>query len=189
MFRAPLQFAQNFDLISLAFLIVGVVILCAIYHHKTGRMLPTISQTVAADRRISRIFQIIMTIGVPVFYFGLLGWLAPKCHLPIIFDILLIVALIFEIGFIWLPAAGLTRRLHTILSLTVCVLMWLGVLILFLAVRSGAAVKILLAIFLLSPLIFLVHRKTGGRNSRRSFILETLFIALFLVIEIWLAHF
>jgi hypothetical protein len=185
----PIKWTEYFDFVSLAFLFCSVTILLLIYYRKNHRLHETISKTVADNPKISRIFSIIMTVYVPIYYAQLWLWTGPKLNLPVVFYAMLLLSIVCEMIFVWAPAKGKTDRLHTITSTIVGVMM---ITVVALILVSGTAVSVIAQVALGGMLFASIVSGTSlfivKRFRKYTFWIETGFIIVFVVSMILAGH-
>jgi len=107
------QFWQYFDLVVIVTVSLVVAWLMATHRKKKGELLPSISQTIAADKHASLLFAVMMTVCVPLYYSFLWFWVGPLVVAPWYFYLLLAVSFVSEMIFVWVPASsGRSKRVH-----------------------------------------------------------------------------
>lgn len=118
-------FWKYFDIISLAFILVMVILLVDLYYKRNRQLKPTVSETIAADKVSSVIFSVVMTIFFPLYYAYLWFWVGYSVNAPLHYYILLIIAAVFEMVFVWAPAKerGLSRKVHLAATALVGIMM------------------------------------------------------------------
>ena len=183
----PISFWQYFDFISLAVLIAFVGALVILRVRQTKEVPATISHSVASSPNSSLAFSLIMTVFFPLYYCFLWFWLGPYISAPTIFYVLLVTAFLAELIFVWAPASGRTKRIHSVSAAFVGLTMILASIIIFEAggsVSDAARISIILfwIITVVTALSFLkIYRK-------HTFIAELLFCFAFLAMISIVAH-
>ena len=176
----PIPFWQHFDLVSLSVLTVFVSILIVLQVCKKRVTPVTISQSVASSPKSSLAFSIIMTIFFPLYYCFLWFWVGPYISAPVIFYVLLTLSFVAELIFVWAPANGKTKLVHSISAGTVGVLMLLSSIIIFVAaINVSDIARISITVFWVTSVIAALSLLK--RYRKYTFVAELLFCAGFLI--------
>lgn len=184
----PVVFWQYFDVIVIS--IVSVVVLWLVLTHKSkkGELLPSISQTIAADKRSSRIFSIMMTVCVPLYYAFIWFWVAPLASAPWYFYGLLVISVIAEMIFVWVPATlGRRKLIHEYAAGFVGIVMIIAPLILIATGNLSGIANVGIGVFIAITLgiaACLLHPKL--RNH--SLVLEIIYCIAFWAVISLVAH-
>ena len=107
-----MQWFKYLDAVVLAVLstVLGSMLFA---RRKNGHTLRSISATVATDKRTSLGFSILMSICYPLYYAWLWLWVGPKFDMPTAYYVVLAVAALFELVFVWVPSTtGWKCRIH-----------------------------------------------------------------------------
>jgi hypothetical protein len=130
-----------------------------------------------------------MSFGIPLYYASILFYLSPKYQLPILFDILLILAFVLEMLFIWVPARGKTAKVHTITALSVAVIMVFEMLfVALLGYDLNIILKTIAIIYFMLCLLLGILLLTNKKIQEKSFMLQSVFIFLFIIVFMLLQH-
>ena len=183
----PLAFWQYFDYISLAALLVVVGTLVTFQARQAKALPSTISKSVATSPRSSLVFSIVMTIFFPLYYAFLWFWVGPYILAPGIFYVLLILAFICELIFVWAPANEKTKVLHMLSASAVGLSMVILSVVVFafghsLSEASIGAIIVFWVVVLVTPALFMKRFRTY------TFIVEVGFCAVFLAMISIIAH-
>ncbi len=185
---APISFWQYFDIVVIA--AVSLVVAWAMLtHRKKGRaMLPSISQTIAADKNASLLFSVVMTVCVPLYYGFIWFWLGPKVAAPWYFYALVAASFVAEMIFVWVPASsGKSKRIHELNAWFVGIVMFAVPLILLLAAHLSQAAMVATITFLaLSLVILLLLAILKTRKYTLTY--EIIYCVLFWVLISFIAH-
>jgi len=112
---SPIPLWQFADAVVIILVSVVTIFLMATHKRRTGALLPSISRTIAADRRTSLIFSIMMTVAVPLYYGFIWFWVGPLVSAPWYFYVILAVSIVSEMIFVWVPAtSGMSKSVHEI---------------------------------------------------------------------------
>lgn len=185
------QFAKHFGIISLIFMIIFIAILCYIYYKKEGKVLSSISATVADKKHISLMFSLVMTLGIPMYYLGILLFIIPKYNLPFICSLLLVLAFCFEMMFIWIPSKDKKTKYHSILTTLTSLLMVIEMVLILILVRNINLIIYItiIVLFILSIINFLIYKTRKKKNLKYTFLFEIAFISFFVLIFLILTYF
>ncbi|MGV9001842.1 MAG: hypothetical protein ACOH18_02710 [Candidatus Saccharimonadaceae bacterium] len=184
----PILFWQYFDVVVIVVLASTIFMIMKTHKSKTGNFLPSISQTIAADKRTSLLFSIVMTLCVPLYYAFLWYWVAPVASAPWYFYSLLLASFISEMVFTWFPAtSGRTERIHQYSVGFVAAVMLVGPLML---LSSGSlndiatvGVVIFVGISLILGILLLI-----SRLRRHTLAIEITYCVTFLALISFIAH-
>lgn len=186
----PVSFTKNLDIISIIYMVIAVVILCFSFYKKEGTLLETISKTVAKNEKISLIFSIVMSFGIPMYYGSVLLYLSPKYKMSLMFNVLLMLALTLEMLFIWCPARGKTAKLHTRSALTVAIVMVFEMLLIALfGYNVNIVLKSIAVIYFVLCVLLGIMLVANKKVQQKSFLLQSAFLFLFVIIFMLLQHF
>lgn len=121
----PVVFWKFFDVISLTFIFVMILVLMSLHYKKNKSLQKTISETLALDRASSTTFSIVMTLFFPLYYAFLWFWVGYLIKAPLVYFVILIFSVICEVVFVWVPARGkgLSRRVHQLTTTLVALAM------------------------------------------------------------------
>lgn len=109
----PVQFWQYFDVVVIATVTAVVAWLMVTHRTRNGALLPSISQTIAADKHATQLFAGMMTICVPLYYSFIWFWVGPLAAAPWYFYALVAVSFVAEMIFVWVPASsGRSKKIH-----------------------------------------------------------------------------
>lgn len=184
--NAPIVFWQYFDFFSLSVLsaIIGSLLFLQI---RRTRVLPsTISESIAASPKSRLIFGIVMTIFFPLYYAFLWFWVGPKISAPLTYYFLIVLAFFSEIVFVWMPAIGKTKKLHTYTALLVgSTMLLLSVIVFLFGDNLSVISKWSILLFWLTSfsLIYIV-----GFHRKHTFVAEVVYCIGFLVMISIIAH-
>lgn len=151
----PLVAVQYFDLAVI--LIVSIVSGGLMVMHRTreGALLPSISQTIAADEQASRMFSLMMSICVPLYYVWIWFWLGPLTIAPWYFYVLVAMSFIAEMIFVWMPATnGRSKQIHQYAAGFVGAVMIAAPFMLLFSSQLGQAAELAIEAYLLVTVIF-----------------------------------
>ncbi len=186
----PMAFFKYMDAVVVGLLVVVITYILLRHAQRHCRLLPSISETIAYDKRSSLLFSVVMTACVPLYYAYVGLWIGPRYAMPPAFYWLLIVSIIAEFIFVWVPARGGRAGLvHTINACFVGAVMLLAPLLILLAGTglSGVAHGTLLGYVLLVSIGFPLF--VLARPLRRfSWQFEAAYIVLFWVVLAIAAH-
>ncbi|QQS18756.1 hypothetical protein IPL68_01630 [Candidatus Saccharibacteria bacterium] len=184
----PIAFWQYVDLIILVPFFALLAGLLAKHYRSNGSFLKTISHTIAASPKSSRIFSLSMTVIAPVYYSFVWFWAAPRMVISEAFYWILVPMLLSELLFVWLPANAVYTKWHTPFAVFTMVGMVAEVVIITLSAKylSTWAEAMFLA-FLGTACIF-VAVLVLERLKRYVFLLEVIFCAVFLLAMSLAAH-
>jgi hypothetical protein len=184
----PVAFWQYFDALVIIIIVSVVVLLMLTHKRKRGELLSSISQTIAADNRTSLIFSLMMTLCVPLYYAFIWFWVAPLSHAPWYFYGLLIISVISEMVFVWVPATtGRSKLIHQYTAGFVGVVMLAAPLILLFAGQLSDAAQIGVITFvstslLLGPLLLIPKLRKYTLQS------EIIYCVAFWAVISFIAH-
>lgn len=109
------RFWQHFDVVVIATVSLVIGWLMVTHRKKNGALLPSISQTIAADKRATLLFAVMMTVAVPLYYAFIWFWVGPLVVAPWYFYALVAISFVAEMIFVWVPAtSGKSKRIHEI---------------------------------------------------------------------------
>ncbi len=185
----PVPFWQYFDVITLSALTIIIGLLVIAQRRKTGNLMSTISQSVAHSRASRLVFSIAMTVLYPLYYAFIWFWVFPTAVVPPFLYIILGIAAIFEMIFVWVPASsGANKIIHHAASLVVGVVMLiLPPLILFSA--QNLTQTIALGVVAYSSVVSFLLVTIFFKHMRNySFTLEVVFCVAFLATMSLIAH-
>ncbi len=177
----PIAYFKYMDAVVVGLLMVVISFILVRHARRHGTLLPSISETIAYDKRSSLLFSVVMTVCVPLYYAYVGLWIGPRYAMPPAFYWLLVVSIVAEFIFVWVPARGGRAGLvHTINACFVGGVMLLAPLLILLAGTglSGAAHAALLGYVLLISIgfsLFVLLRPL----HRFSWQFEAVFIVLF----------
>lgn len=104
---------QTFEFVDV-FVVVGLSLVLGSLlwwqYKKTGRVLGSISQTVAANRRTSFIFSVVMSVAYPLYYTWLWLWTGPSLVMPGVYYAVLAFSAVSELIFVWVLATDRVKR-------------------------------------------------------------------------------
>ena len=167
---------------------MGIGPLIILHHKKYGSLESTISKTIAKRKSSRRAFSVTMMIFFPLYYAFLYFWVGPMTHMPDIFYALILLSAMFELIFVWVPAAGDTERVHEVtaglVSIGMILLMVIMVICgygLTLTDYIAASCFILLAV---STVLIVYLRKL----KRHTFMMEFVYCAAFALAMSIIAH-
>lgn len=153
----PIAYFKYMDAVVVGLLIVVISFILVRHARRHGTLLPSISETIAYDKRSSLLFSVVMTVCVPLYYAYVGLWIGPRYAMPPAFYWLLVVSIVAEFIFVWVPARGGRAGLvHTINACFVGAVMLLAPLLILLAGTglSGAAHAALFGYVLLAAIGF-----------------------------------
>jgi len=151
----PIVLTQYLDIAVIVVVSVTTGWLMMTHRTRTGALLPSISQTIAADEQNSRIFSVMMSICVPLYYMWLWLWLGPLVVAPWYFYVLLVVSFLAEMVFVWMPATnGHSKQVHQYAAGFVGVVMLVAPFTLLFAQQLGQAAELAIEAYLLVSMIF-----------------------------------
>ena len=184
----PISFWQYFDIIVIALVSTTTLYLMAGHKRKTGMLLSSVSQTIAADKRSSLIFSVMMTIVAPLYYAFIWFWVGPHTNAPWYFYVLLVLSLASQMIFVWVPAiSGLSGRIHAVAAGFVGIAMLVVPLLLLAVGDLGGVAKAGVVLFLLTAFCIiacLLHPKLRAQ----SLTLEAVYCVMFWAIISIIAH-
>ncbi len=185
---SPIPFFEYFDAISLGVLVLAVGFLLISHRRKSGSLLGSISQTIAASPSSQRIFSIVMTVFFPLYYTFIWLWVAPLTRMPAGFYWLLAAAAICEMIFVWVPAENTKHGLiHAVTAYFVGLAMVvMAALVLLSSAASQPGCYSLLGFFVVSALIGLLMIRS--RYRKYFFWYELAFCLSFLLAFSVVAH-
>lgn len=185
---APVPFWQYFDVVVIA--AVSIVIGWAmVTHRKKGRAtLPSISQTIAADKNSHLLFAAVMTVCVPLYYGFLWFWVGPLVVAPWCFYLLLALSFVAEMVFVWVPAtSGKSKRIHELNAGFVGAMMFAAPLIFLLAGQLTAAAVVATVTFLTLSLAMLASLAVT-KLRKYTLAYEIVYCVLFWALISFIAH-
>jgi len=185
---SPVPLWQFADAIVII-LVSGVTIfLMATHKRRAGALLPSISRTIAADKRTSLAFSIMMTVAVPLYYGFIWFWVGPLVSAPWYFYVILAVSIVSEMIFVWVPAtSGMSKRIHEITAGFVGLVMFVAPLILLSTgnLSSVAQLGIILFFGLTAVIVgLLLHPK----SRKLTLTLEVVYCVAFWAVMSIIAH-
>ena len=185
------EYAKHFGIISLGLILTSILILCIVYYKKEGKILSSISETVADNKKISLFFSIIMTISIPLYYLGALLYLFPRYNLPFICSLLLILAFCFEMLFIWIPSKDKKAKYHSILAFITAMIMALEMILILTLGQNIEFFTLIFSIilFLLAIVNFGIYKVRKKRKQKHTFLFEAIFIGAYILIVLILTYF
>ena len=185
---APVAFWRFFDLISLAFIFAVVSVLMISHRKRSGSLLGSISQTVAASKRSSLAFSVVMTIFFPLYYAFLWFWVWPLTSTPIYLYLLLLVSAVFEMIFVWVPATdGNSRKIHEVSAGFVGLFMFIVALVMLHTGKISTVGSVAILVFLLVSITMLALF-TIPRYRKHTFLYECIYCITFLAAMSVVAH-
>lgn len=144
----PVQFWRYFDIVVIATVTLVVAWLMITHRKKKGELLASISQTIAADKRSSFIFSVMMTVAVPLYYGFIWFWVGPLVAAPWHFYALVAASFVAEMVFVWVPAtSGKSKRVHEITAGFVGITMFVAPLTLLIGGNLEEAARVAIMIF------------------------------------------
>lgn len=184
----PILFWRYFDVAVIALVSFVVAWLMLTHRKRNGSLLASISQTIAADKRASLIFSLMMTVAVPLYYGFIWFWLGPLVVAPWYFYALVAVSFVAEMVFVWVPATeGKSKKIHELNAWFVGVVMFVAPLILLLgATLSQAATAATIAFLALSVILLLLL--VIPKTRKHTLIYEIIYCVLFWVLMSFIAH-
>lgn len=185
----PIEFWKYFDVIVIS--IVSIVVLWLILAHKRGKgeLLPSISQTIAADKQSSLIFSLMMTACVPLYYAFIWFWVAPLASAPWYFYGLLVVSVIAEMIFVWVPATvGRSKLIHEYTAGFVGFVMLAAPLILLFAGKLSGRASIAVVAFMILSLLIGVLLCIPKFRYKYTLVSEAIFCITFWMLISLIAH-
>lgn len=179
---------QHFDVVVIATVAIVVCWLMLTHRKKKGALLPTISQTIAAEKNASLLFAIMMTVCVPLYYGFIWFWLAPLVSAPWYFYALVAASFVAEMIFVWVPAtSGKSKRVHEFMAGFVGLTMFAAPTILLLTAKlSPAATAATITFLALSLVMFLLLVIPKMRKYTLSY--EIIYCVLFWALMSYIAH-
>lgn len=177
------------DLVVFAALTAVLGIMIWLHYRKNGAVLRSISATVAAEKRTSLVFSVVMSVLYPLYYAWLWLWVGPKVGAPPAYYVILAVAAVFELVFVWVPSTtGWRHETHKFAATMVGFgMLILPGMFLMTAQAMSVAAMISIAVFYavaLSVSTLLVLPRYRGHT----FIYEVLYCAAFLVAASIVGH-
>ncbi|MEO5948885.1 MAG: hypothetical protein ABIP74_00595 [Candidatus Saccharimonas sp.] len=128
---SPIPLWQFADAVVIILVSVVTLYLMVTHKRRTGTLLPSISRTVAADKRTSLTFSTMMTVAVPLYYGFIWFWVGPLVSAPWYFYLIVAISIVSEMIFVWAPAtSGMSKRIHEITAGFVGLVMFVAPLIL-----------------------------------------------------------
>lgn len=186
----PIALFRYMDAVVVTLLCVVITFILLRHSRRHGKQLPSISETIAYDKRSSLLFSVVMTLCVPLYYAYVGLWIGPRYAMPPVFYWLLVVSIIAEFIFVWVPArGGRAGRIHTINACFVGAVMLLAPLLLLLTGTglSSATYAALLGYVLLVAICFPLFVLVRSLH-RYSWQFEAAYIVAFWVVLAVAAH-
>lgn len=186
---SPVPFWQYFDLITLSILLSVTAVLVMAQRKSTGKLLGTISQSVAHTKRSSLIFSIFMTICYPLYYAFVWLWVGPLVDAPTIFYYLLAGSALCEMVFVWVPATtGMSHKIHAAMAYVVGVEMFVFPVIILLYGQNVSSFAQASIIFFLVTGCALLSLMIFKKLRTYTFLYETIYSVVFLLTVSIIAH-
>lgn len=184
----PVAFWQFFDVISLTFIFLVLGFLLVSHKKRSGNLLRSISQTVAATKKSSLAFSVVMTIFFPLYYAFLWFWVWPHASVPLYLYFLLLLSAVFEMIFVWVPATeGISRRIHELSAGAVgAFMLFVPLVILTSGLTSIAGTDSIWLFFVISLALFALATTT--KYSKYTFLYECIYCLAFLISMSVVAH-
>lgn len=188
MFSELVQSWQYFDFIVIGTVTIVVAWLMLTHRKKKGALLPSISQTIAADKNASLLFSVMMTVCVPLYYSFIWFWLGPKVVAPWYFYALVAASFVAEMVFVWVPAtSGKSKKIHELNAWFVGLVMFAAPLILLLAAHLSKAAIVATITFLALSLVMLLLLAIP-RMRKYTLTYEIIYCVLFWALMSYIAH-
>ena len=185
----PVQFWQYFDVIVIATVTAVIAWLMLTHRKKNGALLPSISQTIAADEQATLLFAVMMTVCVPLYYAFIWFWVGPLVAAPWCFYVLVAISFIAEMIFVWVPASsGKSKKIHELTAGFVGLTMLIAPLTLLFANQLSDAARIAIMAFVgvsLAVGLLLLVPKLRTRTLE----FEIAYCVLFWALMSFIAHF
>ena len=184
----PVAFWQFFDVVVIIVITSIIFWLMLTHKNKTGDLLPSISQTVAADRHSSLIFSLMMTLCVPLYYAFLWFWVAPLTNAPWYFYGLLAMSVISEMIFVWVPATvGWNKKVHGYTARFVGLVMLVAPLVLLFAGQLSTITRIAIIVFAITSLL-LGSLLLIPKLRKHTLLYEIIYCVIFWAVMSFIAH-
>lgn len=184
----PVLFWQYFDFVVIATVTIVVAWLMLMHRKKKGEWFASLSQTIAADRRASLIFSLMMSVAVPLYYVFIWFWLGPLVAAPWHFYALVAVSFVAEMVFVWVPATeGKSKTIHELNAWFVGVVMFVAPLILLLGASLSHAATVAVVTFLGLSVVLLLLLAIP-KTRKHTLIYEIIYCVLFWALMSFIAH-
>jgi hypothetical protein len=185
---APVRMWQFVDVIVLLILTIGLIALLSGQKREHGKLLPTISQSVARSKRDQIIFTTLMLVCFPLYYGFVWFWTTPKLAAPRIAYYLILASFVFELIFVLVPARGKLFKVHAAATALVGIFMTALPVVYLIAgenLLNAHRAAIFGYLIISAAMLFVLLKK---RHDAPILQVEVVFIASFLVMVSLLAH-
>lgn len=184
----PVAVWQYVDALVILFVSAVVVTLIASHKRSANRLLPSISQTIAANPRSSLVFSLTMTVAAPLYYGFIWLWVGPLVAAPWYFYALIAVSFLAEMVFVWVPAtSGKSKRVHEITAGFVGLTMFVAPLILLFAANLSQSATVAVIVFIALSLIILALLAIP-KTRKHTLAYEVIYCVLFWALMLFIAH-
>lgn len=147
------------------------------HHHRS------VSMHVADRRSTFLLFGIASTLSIGFLYIFMANWLMPALHLPVVFHVVLVAALIAELAAAWIPCLpGKQEYWHNLAAYTMAMLLPILLLFILFSPVTAVVLKFFTAVAIGWMLVMMVLLFVSPRIKRRYLVLQLIYIWLFYAI-------